>query len=877
MSETATQLVLPSLLLVTFLGRTTTVTSDAVPNMIKDPGFEVPATRSAWIENNWSNCVAEFERTHLRPHTGRFSQRVSIRKKLGRDVQLIYPSLPVGPGSTLQLRFWIRGPKDVSGLRPIEVLFRKQHAPYTAYFQTRVGLTPQWREHAFNLTLPQNTDPEDTCVMFVLAQETSFWLDDVSLTGLPSREPGLPLAGNQIANGSFEVGRDRWYATFREAGGYVNSPIAAERNIDADLRVIEASDAPDGSRVLHFEVFPQCSAAVTSAYFPLRYGHQATLSFWLKTSVKGARFNARVGHGLFPRTVWAERSFISPDTDWHSYSFTFTPTVSTSGTYFLELNTHAAGQYRLDAVTVNEGTEPLTGDQAATPAAGWEPVDQDHPANIFPPGERVAFYILAQGEAGQKSLHLTGRVIDAWEDQVERVELDISLSGDGVGRKVIDLPSNRLGSFKCELFRADEPESEPTVEIVYHLPPKLPALKTVRDSFFGGHFWLTPYNLRIAELGGFRWLRLHPPLNTKWYVVEPDRGRFVFSLAGVKRAKSMGFQILGTLGTVPTFYSSAPAGKATGSVFTNFAPSDWKAWREYCARTMGVFSPYIDHWENWNEPDGGFLRTRPDQDRLTIFMKLIQQTHEAARSENADVALVGGAVATLYRPLLYDGLKAGIGRHCDAVSFHHYGPTPDRRLIEKIQSLFGHRGRGGAELEVWHSEGGLWLTGSRSWLKSTGSPSPGRASMTEAAARLAQTLAVLKAIGVRKHFHYADGAHQAGRIVYRSECANLIDVNGVPHATFGAHAAAVLFLEGAEGRGLEDRMVDGATLSIARFEKHADPIVVLWSDRSVPLSRVREFDPKSMRAFDMMGNQLDVNARTRIEFTPIYLIRDKGS
>jgi hypothetical protein len=842
-------------------------------NMISDPGFEIPSGESQWIENNWDNCIAEFERSRDKPHSGEYCQRVTILEQLGRDVQFLFPDLPVGPGSMVELRFWIRGAEGEIALRPIEVLFRRRAHPYTTYFVMRVGLTPEWHEYKCNVTLPEDTNPDDTCLMFVLAQETSFWLDDVSVRMLPSEQPGVPLEGNQVANGSFEVGRDRWYATFRESGGYVNSPIATERNTDADLRVITVPDAPDGNRVLRFEVFPKCSAAVTSAYFPLRYGHPATVGFRLKTSIKGAVLDARVGHGLFPNNVWAEERITSPNKDWNFHSFTFTPTPSTSGTYFLEFRTETVGEYLLDAVTVSEGTERLFSTRITPTVAGWEPVDDAHPANIFSFGERIAFNVRVQTEPGRELAHLTGHELDAWGREIENVEVTVPLSSQGLGQGTIELPSDRLGSFKCELFWDEHREGVPAVEIVYHVPPDLPPLKSVKDSFFGGHFQLTPNDLHIAKRGGFRWLRLHPPLCTKWLVVEPEKGEFAFSLSGAKRAKAMGFHILGTFGSVPEFYSSAQEGMATGSVFTNFAPNDWQAWEDYCALVMRVFGPYIDHWENWNEPDGGFLRVGPGQDRLDLFMKLSEHAYQAARSTIGDVTLVGGAVATLGRSLLFDGLEAGLGEYCDAVSFHHYGFTPDRRLIEKIESLSGRTGRDGKELGVWHSEGGLWLSVGGSWLKTTGLPNLGGTSMTEAAAELVKTMAVLKAIGVRKHFHYSGCGHQAGRIVYRNDCANLIDINGIPHAVFGAHAAAVLLLEGAEGKGFEERKVDNAILSVARFEREGKPILVVWSDRPVPLDRVAEFDPGTTKVFDMMGNGIDVDDATGIEPTPVYVMK----
>jgi hypothetical protein len=137
-------------------------------------------------------------------------------------------------------------------------------------------------------------------------------------------------------------------------------------------------------------------------------------------------------------------------------------------------------------------------------------------------------------------------------------------------------------------------------------------------------------------------------------------------------------------------------------------------------------------------------------------------------------------------------------------------------------------------------------------------------------------MALLKAIGVKKHFHYTGCGHQAGRIVYRNGFQNLIDINGIPHAAFGAHAAAVLFLEGAEGRGFEERNAADASARLARFERGSEEIVVLWSDKPVPLVQFPEFSPRSVHAFDMMGNRIGDPENASTGASPIYLVGDSG-
>ncbi|MEK6796681.1 MAG: carbohydrate binding domain-containing protein [Spirochaetota bacterium] len=146
-------------------------------NLVKNPGFEDSADKS-WSANNWAKneVTADFDAGS--PHSGKLCFRISMTRVVKTAHFQFWQALSVTPGMQVEFRFWVRGK---TGTKPLQAQFRKVGAPYTAYFETTVPLDEVWREHIFTLTLPPNTDPADTGLMFNLLEESALWLDDVSV------------------------------------------------------------------------------------------------------------------------------------------------------------------------------------------------------------------------------------------------------------------------------------------------------------------------------------------------------------------------------------------------------------------------------------------------------------------------------------------------------------------------------------------------------------------------------------------------------------------------------------------------------------------------------------------------------------------------
>lgn len=190
-------------------------------NQVDNPGFENPGDRS-WHLNNWftgpngQTNVAEAAVDTNGPHAGTCCARITMSRHIGGDVQFQQKLPRLQPGGVYELRFWTRG---TSNTKPVTVWVLKHDAPYTKYLFGQVSCGDTWAESVMRVVLPTHAPVDGIGLWFSMGDEGTFWLDDISLTALPAVEAGEPLAGNRVANGSFETGHDRWYADIHGPGG----------------------------------------------------------------------------------------------------------------------------------------------------------------------------------------------------------------------------------------------------------------------------------------------------------------------------------------------------------------------------------------------------------------------------------------------------------------------------------------------------------------------------------------------------------------------------------------------------------------------------------------------------------------------------------
>jgi hypothetical protein len=847
-------------------------------NLIPNPSFENPEDSYAWRRNNYGKNDVEFALDKDNPHSGSQSQRISLKHVTGSVavLQFMSPQLGLRPGTSFQLRFWARGPANT---RPIAVELRNAGPPYANYFRAEVTLHEQWTESVFEITMPPSTNMHDCVLQFEVLEENTFWLDDVSLALLPPAEEGTQLVGNQVKNGSFEVGKDKWYAMFREQGAR-NSMLANENNVTANILSVPAKDAPNGQKVLAWEILNGSSFELNSAYFHLRYGHPATISFWMNTPTAHTGITASLGEGKFPNMVNETQTFKSPSAGWNFYNMTVTPKPSDGGTYFLDFKLSGPGKYELDAVSAVEGE---TADKTYPPIpteAGWLVPEKTPAGNLFYPDDKISFPLDVATAPGKSAIAVHLREVDYRDRELKHWDTSVSLDAQGRGEEEIALPSDRLGGFKVEArFAENDPAKAADAEILYSVVPKLKPPGEVADSFYGAHVDLTPYNLAIAQRLGIRWVRLNGPLCTRWVIVQEAKGGpFKFSTEGVSRAHEMGFRVQGIFDSPPWFYQEGdPAQTKLTSWYSSYPVGDWDAWREYVKATATAFAPFVQAWEVANEPDGGFLKVHPGEQKEPIYVKMLQQTHQALDDAGIKTYLIGNVCANIDRTFTVNELNLGGGKEVDAVSFHLY--NEDRGPEEKLPSLAdqlakirSYPNRSGNTPEIWNTENGIWLSTSRSWLGSAQIPSTVATTIADAANTVSRNLAGLKAMGVKRYFQYAVNAAPSGGLVYRDECRGIVDTNGIPHAAGAAYAASVYFLEDAQPVGLEVKDAGAAHVTTAKFNGPKGPITVVWSRVPTTLGQVPGVDWQKASGFDLMGNPMDLSVNTNVTLDPIYLV-----
>ncbi|MBS1660353.1 MAG: GH92 family glycosyl hydrolase [Bacteroidetes bacterium] len=837
------------------------------PNLITNPGFETG--QDPWQLDNWMKNEVACERDGKNPHSGSWSMRVALNKVInGPQVSLAFPHLPLRPSTAIRLRFWARG---VSNGANLTVMLRREVEPRITWLRTEMNLTDEWQQHEYTVQLPRDLISFTPSLRFVLNQPGVFWVDDISITELPAMDEGPVPTINPIRNASFETGRDGWTATFRKRE-FGSVPQESGNGIPApeDAALLTMVGAPAGHRYLRMKIDSGCRSVLTSAYFPARYGRNGHLSFFLRSD-SARTFEAGMGSGINSSSAIQTQTATSSG-QWQRFSLPFTLKPAQDGLYFVCLRLNKAGIYDIDGVVWTED------DHADVPlypsAVAIQPEKSTPVANLYARHDSAKFILTVAGEAPNFSQTYKISVLNYLDQAIAETTSLVSGNASGYGESTISVPTEAFGAFRIEARPAGS--SVLLAEQIYSVLPPLPPPGERPDSYFGGHVDLTPYNLEIARKGGFRWLRMWPPLVTTWIAGEPQPGVWNFPTTAVANAYRQGFRLTGILGTAPDFAADIDTKSPVGNRWSHsYPPARLDEWKEYVLRCTQALSPYINTWEVWNEPDGGFLQVKPGLKKSDIYVSLVKAAREVLDSIGKPVTLMGPTLAGLNAPLGWEVLQQGGGNYLDAFSFHFYslaagGANPDDAFVlpvlEKIRS---YKNRKGESMPLWHTEGGMYLQGAQSWLSTYRIPVSSPAKKPSAAASMVRAALLLKAMGVKHYFDFQLGATAAGNGINEDMTSGFIEATGIPGPGIAAHAAMVAITEDASPAGFDH----SGPVKIAHFKKDKETIDVYWSDKAVALKDIIKGGAPD-RVLDMMGNAVALSTAQTGEF-PLYVIRGK--
>lgn len=212
----------------------------------------------------------------------------------------------------------------------------------------------------------------------------------------------------------------------------------------------------------------------------------------------------------------------------------------------------------------------------------------------------------------------------------------------------------------------------------------------------------------LPELGetGAKWARVQ----TGWSSCETTDGVFDFAWLDdlVDRVIAAGVRPWFNVTYGNPLHSGAPTKDAVGWAPV-YAPTARAAWLRFIAALVRHFRDRVTHYEIWNEPD------------ITVFWKhelphphryaeLVAITAAEIRRHQTDAFIIGGSIAFGGNPrgfqYLEQALRAGMGRHLDAVSYHTYRPRPEANRPEEMMALRAMLARHGLTVQIWQGEAG---------------------------------------------------------------------------------------------------------------------------------------------------------------------------
>lgn len=207
-----------------------------------------------------------------------------------------------------------------------------------------------------------------------------------------------------------------------------------------------------------------------------------------------------------------------------------------------------------------------------------------------------------------------------------------------------------------------------------------------------------------AHLGrlGVKWARAQ----TGWCRCETEKGKYDFRWLDeiVEGLRAEGVEPWFNLGYGNRLYTpEAPDVSAVGfaPIFTPEARAGWVAFVDALATH---FAGRVKKWEIWNEPNGKKF-WRPQLPNAAGYVELVKLTAPVIRRRIPDVTIIGLAHFGCTLPFTEKALAAGLADHVDRISFHPYGPWPERAegYVGRVRELLGQKAD---RVKIWQGECG---------------------------------------------------------------------------------------------------------------------------------------------------------------------------
>ena len=504
--------------------------------------------------------------------------------------------------------------------------------------------------------------------------------------------PFLLTAGNQVFNGSFELGTD---------GFALEKSLRLDTNPKLEFKTLTTAEGAPGAgkKSLKIENPYAESFNLFSKEFRLKPGTTYRASVRMRASKDNIRMMMRIFK--IDRTWFAhgESANFGLTKEWREFSYEFT-TQKPNGNGWYHINIQPklkipmqAGDIFIDDLRITEVNSPNDDkvDAVAVPDR-----------NLYRRGEKAGLTLKLFNSSGKKfNGPVTVAVIDEYTKKtVFKTEIPVKLvPGETWKQMLKEIPLNRYGGFRGIVSGKGLRTHDGFFAVFgpYEAKPFNPASDFV-VAFCGGtgmsrgskspdyRVWNSPLERRfeIYALMGCRMLRDHDGgvRGVEWKSVQPEKGKFDFSRLDFqmdlyKKYNITYFPVIGMVHIfknqyVPEWVNCTKVQPDAPNCMRNqrgkvYMPDD-KEYYTYIHETVKHLKGRVPFYEITNEPN---LYLSPEN-----YVRELKIAHDAIRNADPDTKIVGFCVTTDFgvngSPWMKQCAALGGLGYADVFSFHPY-------------------------------------------------------------------------------------------------------------------------------------------------------------------------------------------------------------
>ena len=629
-----------------------------------------------------------------------------------------------------------------SGRISAELYFIKQLKPWTTYFKKEIGnLNAKLSTYKYTFT-PKPTDKKENAVFrIVFKGKGKVELKSICINRVSAQKNEHKNTGENLLSGSgFELG-DRYYTVgwsgyTREFGGYQNIPeYSRAENGSNSGRKYNEDDKIEGKQSLHL-IHDYNYIATTLFSSPVisetARDNQVIFSVYMKSISGTPKIDLRIRSGKFGEKPIVSKKTFTLNDKWERY--------------FIRGKIGQQGQ----GIITFKGKGNILID-----AAMLEYRDKSGPSK-YKAGDKFDCFVESSALFGvslEKSqqkltLHTLNR-------QKPKGKLEASI-------KISDYYSKTVNNFKVKLknkiFKQAQVLQTSKLPVGYYkvrceillngkkqicrenaivvVPNR--DISKFTDNAFGMHSSLLKNNLKLMKILGISMIRTHLGMETKWQVLEPQKGRIqniedIFEVCAKQK-----MNILGSLDYTPLWASTIKADfpslkrfnmpRDLGYYARLFPATDFNDTLRYVKRTVSKYKKYIKYWETWNEVrlidkvsdrikkpiKSGFIHLTLDE-----LLSKSKKIYSAVKQANPGAVVVGQYACHAPYEQLDKIIQAGGTKYIDKLAVHFYqglgkGTPPDepsnkgyKPLREQTAKWRKLMKKSGKIVGLWDSEFGI--------------------------------------------------------------------------------------------------------------------------------------------------------------------------